>query len=216
MHLTALVIIFILLALIMLIPLGICASYDANGFVLKAKISVYKLHLYPRKSKSKQKVPKDSTKSGKKSKKKLPFGLKEWTELLRIVLKAHKRLKNGLCIDKLTLHFIAAAPDPYDTVRIYNAVNGLVGAAEPLVKTKKRDIYIDADMTAEKCSISFVFELSIRVGQLLILSIVSGFGFIKLLVSSKIKESRERKSQNGKQQIKRNDAVNDEQYQEPC
>ena len=45
---TVLVIIFLLLALIMLIPLGVCASYDSGGLMLKVRVSAYKKQIFPR------------------------------------------------------------------------------------------------------------------------------------------------------------------------
>ena len=47
---TVLVIIFLLLALIMLIPLGVCASYDSGGLMLKVRVSAYKKQIFPRES----------------------------------------------------------------------------------------------------------------------------------------------------------------------
>ena len=224
MHLTVLVIIFLLLALIMFIPLGVCASYDSSGLMLKLRVSAYKKQIFPRDSKPEHEPEPESAEDGggsaEKAKNSLSFGIEEWRTLLNIVFKALRRFKNGLTFDKIFLRFIAASPDPYDTVRIFNAVNSLVGAAAPFFESeftvRQRDIFIDTDMTADKCSYSFELGLSIRVGQLLVIALAAGFAFLKLLAKRKLKEFRERKANNGKQQTQRNDAVNNEQYQEPC
>lgn len=224
MHLTVLVIIFLLLALIMLIPLGVYASYDSSGLKLKLRVSAYKKQIFPRESKPEPEPEPESAEDGGESAekvKKMPsFGIDEWRTVLNILFKALRRFKKGLSFDKIFMRFIAASPDPYDTVRIFNAVNSLVGAAAPFFesefKVRQRDIFIDTDMTADKCSYSLELGLSIRVGQLLVIALAAGFAFLKLLAKRKLKEFRERKAHNGKQQTQRNDAVNNEQYQEPC
>lgn len=223
MQLTVLVIILILLALIMFIPLGVYASYDSAGLRLKLKISAYKKLIFPREHKPEPEPSMDDADDGEKAeknKKPLPFSAQEWRSLLNTAFKALRRFKNSLRFDKIILRFIAASPDPYDTVRIFNAVNSLAGAIIPFFenefKVGQKDIVIDTDMTDEKCRYSFEIELSIRVGQLLVIALAAGFAVLKLLAARKLKELRERKAHNGKQQTQRNDAVDDEQHQEPC
>lgn len=224
MHLTVLVIFFLLLALIMLIPLGVSASYDSGGLMLKLRVSVYKKQIFPRGNKPEPEPEPESTEdnggSAEKVKIRLPFSIDEWRGLLKIVFKALRRFKSSITFDKIFLRFIAASPDPYDTVRIFNAANSFVGAAAPFFesefKVRQRDIFIDTDMTSEKCSYSFELALSVRVGQLLVIALAAGFAFLKLLAKRKLKQLRERKAHDGKQQTQRNDAVNNEQYQEPC
>lgn len=224
MHLTVLVIIFLLLALIMLIPLGVYASYDSGGLMLKLRVSAYKKQIFPRENKPEPEPEPESTedngKVAEKVKIRLPFSIDEWRSLLKIVFKALRRFKNSLTFDKIFLRFIAASPDPFDTVRIFNTVNSVVGAAAPFFesefKVRQRDIFIDTDMTSEKCSYSIELALSVRVGQLLVIALAAGFAFLKLLATRKLKQLRERKAHDGKQQTQRNDAVNNEQYQEPC
>lgn len=225
MQLTVLVIILILLALIMLIPLGVYASYDSQGLRLKLKISAYKKQIFPREPEPEPEPKPDETKEadGEKAEKpkKLPtFSSQEWRSLLNTAFKALRRFKRSLRFDKIVLRFIAASSDPYDTVKIFNAVNSVIGAAIPFFenefKVGQKDIVIDTDMTGDKCRYSFEIELSIRVGQLLAIAFAAGFAVLKLLAAQKINQLRERKAHNGKQQTQRNDAVDDEQYQEPC
>ena len=226
MHLTVLVIIFLLLALIMLIPLGVCASYDSGGLMLKVRVSAYKKQIFPRESEPEPEPEpdpesaEDAGENAVKVKKRLSFGIDEWRSLLKIVFKALRRFKNSLTFDKIFLRFIAASSDPFDTVRIFNAVNSLVGASVPFFESEfkagQRDIFIDAAMSADKCSYSFELALSVRVGQLLVIALAAGFAFLMLLAKRKLKQLRERKAHDGKHQTQRNDAVNNEQYQEPC
>lgn len=221
MQLTVLVIILILLALIMLIPLGVYASYDSQGLRLKLKISAYKKQIFPREPEPKPDETEEAVGEKTDKPKKLPaFSPQEWRSLLNTAFKALRRFKRSLRFDKIVLRFIAASSDPYDTVRIFNAVNSVIGAAIPFFenefKVGQKDIVIDTDMTGDKCRYSFEIELSIRVGQLLAIAFAAGFAVLKLLAAQKINQLRERKAHNGKQQTQRNDAVDDEQYQEPC
>ena len=205
---TVLVIIFLLLALIMLIPLGVCASYDSGGLMLKVRVSAYKKQIFPRESEPKTEPEtesaEDAGENAEKVKKRLSLSIDEWSSLLKIVFKALRRFKNSLTFDKIFLRFIAASSDPFDTVRIFNAVNSLVGASVPFFESEfkvgQRDIFIDADMSADKCSYSFELALSVRVGQVLVIALAAGFAFLKLLAARKLKEFRERKAHDGKQQ----------------
>ena len=67
----ALVIILILLAAVMLIPLGVYASYADGSFTLSAHAWFYKLGLYPPKEKKPEKPTEADAENEEKPKKKL-------------------------------------------------------------------------------------------------------------------------------------------------
>lgn len=209
----ALIIILIILAAIMLIPLSVSAAYDGT---LRASASVwfYSIALIPR-----EKKPPDEEKKPKKSFK-LDFTLDEWLSLLEVALKALKRFKRGIYFGRLELHCVISAPDPYDAVMRYNALNGIIGSLLPFFeggfRVKDKDITAELDLNGGKSSAIFDVSVSLRVGALLALALAAGFGALKIYIKSRIKRKRERTARNGKQQTERNDAVNDEQHQEPC
>lgn len=224
MRLTALIIILILLAAIMLIPLGVYASYTEGSFTASAHVWFYKLSLYPPKEKKpKPEEPTETdTENEEKPKKSFSpdFTPGDWLELARLALRALRHLKNGVYFDLIRLTAVISAPDPYDAVMRYNAVNGFVGSAIPFFeaefRVKEKEIYIGLDMNGGKSNAEFELSASVRVGTILALGFAAGFGFLKILIKNRIRRIRERVACNGEQQTERNDAVNNEQHQESC
>ena len=220
----ALIIILILLTAIMLIPLGVYASYTEGGFTVSAHVWFYKLVLYPPKEKKPR--PEEATEADEEKKEKpkksfsLDFTLNDWLELAKVALRALRRFKNGVYFGLIRLRSVISAEDPYDAVIRYNTVNGFVGSMIPFFESefrvKEKEIYIGLDMNGCKSAAEFEVSASIRVGTILALALAAGFGFLKILIKNRIRRIRERVARNGKQQTERNDAVNDEQHQEPC
>ena len=222
MRLIALIIILILLAAVMLIPLGVYASYADGSFTLSAHAWFYKLGLYPAKEKKPENPTEADAENEEKPKKNFSpgFTLNDWLELAKVALKALRRFKNGVYFDLIRLMAVISAPDPYDAVMRYNAVNGFVGSVIPFFESefrvKEKDIYIGLDMNGGKSKASFELSASVRVGTILTLGAAAGFGFLKILINNRIRRIRERVARNGEQQTERNDAVNDEQHKGSC
>ena len=222
----ALVIILILLAAVMLIPLGVYASYADGSFTLSAHAWFYKLVLYPTKEKKPKPEFEEPTEADAENEEKPKknfspgFTLNDWLELAKVALKALRRFKNGVYFDLIRLMAVISAPDPYDAVMRYNAVNGFVGSVIPFFESefrvKEKDIYIGLDMNGGKSKASFELSASVRVGTILTLGAAAGFGFLKILINNRIRRIRERVARNGEQQTERNDAVNDEQHKGSC
>lgn len=207
----------------MLIPLSVSAAY--NG-ALRASASAwfYTISLFPREKKpadekTEKTAPPDEEKKPKKSLK-LDFTLDEWLSLLEVALKALKRFKHGIYFGRFELCCTISAQDPYDAVMRYNAVNGLIGSLLPFFeggfRVQDKDITAELDLNGGQSSAKFDISASLRVGVLLALALAAAFGALKIYIKSRIKRKRERTARNGKQQTERNDAVNDEQHQEPC
>ena len=83
------------------------------------------------------------------------------------MLRALSRFKNGVYFGYIYLHAVVSAPDPYDAVIRYNAVNGFVGSIIPFFengfKVKRKDIYIGLDMNGEKSKAEFEVSASVRL-----------------------------------------------------
>lgn len=220
----ALFIILIILAVIMLIPLGVDVVCREGEFTVAASVWFYKLRLYPAKKKageSEEKTEADvETEDKPKKSFDLGFALDDWLKLIKVALRALGRFKNGVYFGYIYLHAVVSAPDPYDAVMRYNAVNGFVGSIIPFFenefRVKRKDIYIGLDMNGEKSKAEFEVSASVRLGCVIAVGLAAGFGFLKILIKNRIQRIRERVARNGKQQTERNDAVNDEQHQEPC
>ena len=220
----ALIIILILLTAIFLIPFGVYASYTEGVFTVSAHVWFYKLGLYPPKDKkprSEEATEADEEKREKPKKSfSLDFTLNDWLELAKVALRALRSFKNGVYFGLIRLRSVISAEDPYDAVIRYNTVNGFVGSMIPFFESefrvKEKEIYIGLDMNGCKSAAEFEVSASIRVGTILALALAAGFGFLKILIKNRIRRIRERVARNGKQQIERNDAVNNEQHQGSC
>ena len=220
----ALIIILILLTAIMLIPLGVYASYTEGEFTVSAHVWFYKLVLYPPKEKNPR--PEEATEADEEKREKpkksfsLDFTLNDWLELVKVALRALRRFKNGVYFSLIRLRSVISAEDPYDAVIRYNTVNGFVGSMIPFFESefrvKEKEIYIGLDMNGGKSAAEFEVSASIRVGTILALALAAGFGFLKILIKNRIRRIRERVACNGEQQTERNDAVNNEQHQGSC
>ena len=120
------------------------------------------------------------------------------TDKLRIVLKCLDKLKKAILLEKLRIKYIAAACDPFDTVKKYNAANAAVFSVifiiENSLKIINKEIQIDLDMCAEKSIVESEIKLSISVCKLLNISIFAGIEVLKLLLSRKAEEKGERKA----------------------
>ncbi len=218
---TALIIIIAFLILLMLIPLWVRVSYDGGLEAYAGVWRLYRLRLYPPKPRNEQPTEADIEEDERPKKSfSLGFELDQWLELAKVVMRALRRFKNGMSFGVIKLHCIISAPDPYDAAARYNAVNAFIGSFIPFFESgfdvKKRDIFVDLDLQSGKSTLEAKVETSIRVGTLVGIAIAAGVKFVQLLAVSRIHSIRERKAHNGKQQIERNDAVNNDEHQEPC
>ncbi len=217
----ALIIIIALLTLLMLIPLWIRVSYDGGFEAYAGAWRLFKLRLYPPEPKDEQPTEADIEKEEKPKKSFSPgFALDEWLKLAKTVMRALRRFRNGISFGVIKLRCLISAPDPYDAVVRYNAVNAFICSAIPFFESgfhvKNRDIFVDLDLQSGKSTLEAKADASIRVGALVGIALAVGFKFVQLLAVSRIHRIRERKAHNGEQQIERNDAVNDGKHQEPC
>ncbi len=220
---SALIIILILLAALMLLPLGACASYTAGKLRVSARVWLYKRGLYPPKPKKPEPEPTEAdADEAERPKPSLLQGLEpgDWLRLAKTALRALRRFKRSVYFDLIRLDASISAPDPYDAVMRYNAVNGFVGSMIPFFeaefRVKERDIYIGLDMESGSSRAEAELCASVRLGAVLAIGLAAGFELLKILINNRIRRIRERAALNGKQQTERNDAVDDEQHQGSC
>jgi len=215
MRLTALYIILAVLVLIMLLPVGVSGGYDFGDVSLKVVAGPVKIQLLPKKEKKKDK-PKKEKKAKKpkkeKAKKKLPpFTLEIITEYIRLVTGALNRFRRKLSIDHLKLWYLAAADDPCDAALAYGRANaavlGLMEALNLAFNIKEQDIRLRVDFTEEKPQFSLGGQLTIRIGQMLLIAIIAAFQFLRVFMKQKKlqKLKAERIDENGEASHRRND-----------
>lgn len=184
-----LAIILALLILLLLLPVGVDASFLGGALTVKVKAGPVKLRLIParkkkekpgKEKKKKAKPPKEKKAPEEKKKQKLTrddiFGI------ARLGLKALSRLRKSLSIDLLMLHLTAGAEDPYDAVMQYGYVNAGLGALLPLlhraVKVRKEDIATAVDLNSGKTSVDLRLAATLQIWEILYIALCAGVGFL--------------------------------------
>ena len=177
------IIVIVLLLLILCCPVGIGAAYGAGSGFLKLKIGPFRKTLLP--SKKKDKKPKEKAgdeekppEEEKKEKKKLGFTLDDILTLAEIGLDALHQFRIRLSVDKIMLHWVAAASDPYDAVMQYGRINAALGAlqtkAHTALKVRDEDIQTSIDLTAAHPQLSGQIVLTIQIWEILLIGISAG------------------------------------------
>ena len=99
------------------------------------------------------------------------FTLQDILALLRIALTALGRFRRSLSIDLLRLHILVAAPDPYDAVVRFGALNAalgvLAGPAHKALKFRKEDVRTDVNVQSEEGSISLQLVATLQIWEIL-------------------------------------------------
>lgn len=182
--------IFSALILFMLIPIGISADYNADGLKLCLRVSFTRIHIYP-KLKRKQKIRKI----------KLNFSNEERISMVKITLKALKRLKNSVIIDKIKLFYLSSSPDPGLTALNYGLVNAAIGTFLPWLesrfKVKDKAIDVSADYCAGESKCDFAAAISVRLYRFLYTAILFSAEFLSVLMQSLIRKNKERRTLHG-------------------
>ena len=131
------------LILIALLRFGVIVEYSEEGFHLWAKAGFLKFKLLDDNKEKKPKKKKEKPKKERNLKEMLPGSLREFTDTLKIILKALGRLKRRLLIKQLTLYYTSAGEDPAKTALQYGAANAVFGAIVPEIKKNFRVKRID-------------------------------------------------------------------------
>ena len=89
----------------------------------------------------------------------------------------------------LRLVFVSGASDPYDTALAFGYVNAALGALTPLaeraLRIDARDIQTGVDFQAERPRIDARIVCTIRIGQIVIIALAFGAGFLKQKMHAK-------------------------------
>ena len=219
--LTVLGVIILIIAGIMLIPIGADVRYEGGELAVSAKVCGILLKLIPKppEDESKPKKPKKEKKPKRIKKKKLPpegaeekpkkkmklsFNADEILTLVKKVLKRFGKFGRKFKVDRFLLRYTAAGDDPYDTAVNFGYVNAALAGLAPICakrfRVKDCHVSTDVDFMAEKMSVDFGLALSIRIGQILgtVFSIV--FAALGILIKNKLRLLKEKRQnrKNGK------------------
>lgn len=187
----ALFIVLAVLFLICIIPLGVSADYNKDGFKLFLKVAFFNIS------------PEHSKEKPQKDKKKvnLGFGLAEWLETAKLALRTLGRVGKKLYFDRFKLLLICSDHDPYATAMRYNTVSAVLHTIVPLFEqkftVKNKDISIFTDYDSDKSTVEFGFTASVRVGWLLIIAPMAAFAFAKVYFRSQKSKKSERMASHG-------------------
>lgn len=189
----ALLIIFIIIAVFLLIPLGINGGYNGSDLSLRARLGIISIKILPRKKKHKKpkkpkrkKAPEQSPPeeaANEPEAKKGGMSKEEIFALIKMGLKALSGFRRHLSIDYLRIHFTFASNDPFKTAMGYGygcAVMGtLVPAVEAAFNIKERDFNTSVDFLAEKPYFDFWITTSIQIWEILYIAGAFGIDFLK-------------------------------------
>ncbi len=202
-------VIVLIIAGIMLIPIGADLGYEGGQLHVSAKVCGVLLQLIPKKpgedKPPKQKKPKrikkkknppDGTEKPKK-KPKLSFSGEEILSLVKSVLRSFGRFGRAFKVDRFLLDYTAAGPDPYDTAMTYGAVNAALSALAPICRERFRVkdclVRTDVDFTAESTRLDFGLALTIRIGKIFGLLFSILFSALGLLIRNKLRLAKEKR-----------------------
>ena len=187
-------IILAILILICLIPLGVRALYNADGFRLWLLIGPVKMLLVPKKKKEakQEEKPKKAAKAQKKpaqpkEEKKDGGSLLDFLPLLDVAKGLLGSFFRKIRIRRLEVKLTLAADDPCDLAVNYGktwaATGSIIPILEELFVIKKRDIEIECDFESDKTVIIARADLTITLGRLLGILIFYGVKALKQFLS---------------------------------
>jgi hypothetical protein len=198
-----------ILILLCLIPLGVLAVYNSEGFKLWLLIGPLRIFLFPKlkKPKEKKETPKKEKTAGTKKKpvekeQKEGGSLKDFLPLLDVAKRLVASFFRKLRIRKLELKLVLAGDDPCDLAVNYGktwaATGSLIPMLEELFVIRKRDVDVGCDFTAEETKIYAAADITILTGRLLGLAGLYGFQalreYLKILKKRKGEHQNESKS----------------------
>jgi hypothetical protein len=212
--LVALIIIIVVFAAILLLPVGVDGRYDDGVLWLSAKAGPAKIRLLPKKekpAKPKRKKRRDKAAERKPSKKaKKMLDKDTLLGLVRLGLRALGRFRRKLSVDSLTIHWTAAAKDPFSAAMQYGYLSAAMGALWPLIdgalKIRMCDIHTDVSFETDAPVIFVQFTATLQIWEILYIALA--FGAEYLAMKRKLRRQRaaeERKNEYGKDTDRRPD-----------
>lgn len=179
----------LVLTVLNLLPVGVDAAYADETFSLAARIGPFRLRLLPKPPDAKPKKKPQKPKKEKPKKKYAPPDIRTILVLAKLGLQALNRFRQRLRVQLLRLVFVSGAPDPYDTALAFGYVNAALGALTPLaeraLRIDERDIQTGVDFQAGQPRIDARIVCTIRIGQIVVIALAFGVGFLKQKMHSK-------------------------------
>ena len=175
-------------------------GYDGILITLRLKLGFVSIKLLPQKEKKKkkEKQTKEKKKKVKKEeaveppKRSLGYYLDFAQKLFPVITKAAAQFKQKLCINLIGLHIRWSSEDAAKTAFGYGAICSAFAIMIPLlesaVEVKVREITVTPDFTKTTPDVIWQLHASMRVGQLICLSVVTIKEFLKLKKLDRIEQ----------------------------
>ena len=189
----ALSIIVAVLLLLLILPLGVDFSYREKAFSLYAVLGPLRFRLLGRKRK--QGASGAAPAAGKKKRRKKPAaagghrpprrkpGLRDLPELGRLLLGILAKLRHHLCVDRLDLLYVCAAPDPCDAIVQYGRANAVFSALLPLLsrafRILDRQILVDLDLQTDRPRLEAHITVTVQLWEVFYLGFFALWGFLR-------------------------------------
>lgn len=152
--------IFALLLVILIIPVGVDLGYCEGEIRGYFRIASFTKKIYPKQSKKER-----QKKSAEKKNKAVPDVSKdEVLDAVEVVVRSIKKLSFRLY--KLKIHFVSAFEDPYRTAMVYGYANAAVQAFA-LPQLKQSDIQLAVDFERDTCYLDGYISVTIRIYYIL-------------------------------------------------
>ncbi len=206
---------FGVLFLIAITPVGVRFRYNSEGTLLAVILGPFRLTILPAKKKKPKKEKKSKEPKKKeekptskpepgpvtdpppapkppKQKKEKGGSLLDFLPLVKVALDFLGGFRRGLRINHLELKLIMAGDDPCDLATNYGnawaALGNLLPQLERAFVIKKRDIEIECDFFADQTLVIAGLDLTITIGRILSLLVVTAYRGIREFL--KIKKKR--------------------------
>ena len=190
--------------LICLIPVGVRAVYNSEGFRLWLLVGPVKIFLLPKKKKKEEKpkapakTEKTAQKPASKEEKKDGGSLRDFLPLLDVAKGLLGSFFRKIRIRRLEVKLTLAGDDPCDLAvnygRTWAAAGGIIPILEELFVINQRDVQIGCDFTAEETKIYAAADITILVGRLF--GLVGKYGYLALREYLKIIKKRKGEQNN--------------------
>ena len=182
---------------VLLLPVGVSASYDASGALVQLIVGGKRIQLFPRLRKAPKRKPvkgnKKESGSAATAKTKKGGSLSDFLPIFYVVWDLLQELRQKLTVDQLVVKLVLAGEDPCDLSvnygRAWAALGNLMPRLENVLTIRKRDLDISCDYTADRPTVFFLMDITLSVGKLLSLAARYGWrGFIEYRKLLKIRK----------------------------
>ena len=184
--------ILLALYLIGLIRIRMQAQYSGEGAYLWVKLLCFRFRLVPptqkpKKNKGRRAKPEKEAKP--EEKKSRGGALSTIRELLPVIIDALNALRRKITADVLRLELIIAADDPADAALRYGQASALLGAMwQPLTRVLNvadGSAHVDVDFDGHEPSLYLFAQLSLTIGQAVVLVAVYGLKATAALIRAR-------------------------------